>query len=98
VLVQALRFGCYPVTTDLDCAWEATHGGKFGKIFDIDQRDQLVAILVDVCTNEPLLESTFGSIMRYAQQHYAFRSIVQRIHKLLELGVNESGEWLCPIK
>lgn len=91
VLNQALRFGCYPIITAIDCAVEGTGGGRFGDTVPIDDVDALAARLFARTQEEQVLQESFSDITAYAKDSLDLRTIVPRIHYLLQLNQPKRG-------
>lgn len=93
VLPEALRWGCFPIVSNVDCASDVTNDGNLGEIFEIDDVDGLADKLVATCRNEDRLRRLFQPIMQYAHQHLAMKQLVKQIELLLTVNAGAQRLW-----
>lgn len=85
VFAEALENGCFIVTSDVDGARERIDNGKYGRIYPIEGKDQLIRILLDVTDNEDLLKTNCVLSQKYAKENYYWPNICQKIDYLLRV-------------
>jgi glycosyltransferase involved in cell wall biosynthesis len=85
VTAEALFHGCYTITSDVDAANDITDNENCGRIFNIDSHNTLSKILLEVCTNKKLLQDAPQKSIQFAQSHYDWDLIINRINHLLFL-------------
>jgi len=84
VPLEAMKAGCFIISTDLDAAWEMTDNKKYGDIFEIDNYEELAALLKRYCHDEPLLRKVCGEVQEYAYNTYSWTTIGKKIHDFLK--------------
>jgi len=83
VLVEALRFGCYIVSTNFDSAYDITNNQKYGTLFNIDNYNELSKIFSNVCNNEKLLKNNVLEAQEYAYKKFYWPNICKTINDSL---------------
>jgi len=83
VIAEALFHGCYIITSDIEAAIDITDNGNCGSIFGIDDWETLAKILLEVCKNKELLQNAPQKSLQFAQSHYDWNLIINKIHHLL---------------
>lgn len=83
VFVEALVNGCFIVSSDIDGARERIDNGKYGRIYPIEEKKQLISILSEIANNDDLLKSNCYSSQEYARENYYWPSICEKIDYLL---------------
>ena len=85
VTAEALFHGCYTITSDIEAAADITDNGNCGSIFGINDHKTLSKILLEVCTNNELLQNAPQKSIQFAKNHYDWDLIINRINHLLFL-------------
>jgi glycosyltransferase involved in cell wall biosynthesis len=85
VTAEALFHGCYTITSDIDAAYDITDNENCGRIFHINDCNALSKTLLEVCTNKKLLQNAPQKSIQFAQSHYDWNLIINRINHLLFL-------------
>jgi glycosyltransferase involved in cell wall biosynthesis len=85
VTAEALFHGCYTITSDIEAAGDITDNGNCGRIFGINDYKTLSKILLEVCTDQKFLQNAPQKSIQFAQSHYDWDLIVNRINHLLFL-------------
>lgn len=83
VFPEALKNGCYIVSTNLDPAYDITNNETYGKLFNIDDMNALANILIDVCNNESLLKENIKKAQEFAYARFYWPTICENIHNYL---------------
>lgn len=83
VFIEAIRHGCYVISSDLPAAREVTDNELYGKLFPVDDDLKLAAILTDTCDNEKLLELNCTKVQHFAKSNFDWIEICKRIDHLL---------------
>lgn len=83
VFTEAIKNGCFVVSTDLVCAADVTNNEEFGKLFSIGNSQELSHILENIIDEKIHLPSK-ESIMKYAEENYNWSVLVKRLYELLE--------------
>jgi glycosyltransferase involved in cell wall biosynthesis len=83
VIAEALFHGCYTITSDIDAAIDITDNGNCGRSFPVGDYDALAQILLEVCNDKEILQSAAKKSVQFAQSHYDWDLIANRINHLL---------------
>lgn len=83
VIAEALHFGCYIVTSDIDAAEDATDGGRAGATFPLMDIDSLVRIFRELAHDDVRLSAGGRHAARYAASTFDFEKCAVRLHYLL---------------
>lgn len=71
VFPEALRFGCFIISTDVEAAFDVTKNGSIGKIIKMGDVDELRCFLRDRIFNNSLeLESFYPEIIRLFEERF----------------------------
>ncbi|MDN5338777.1 MAG: hypothetical protein PWQ20_1847 [Thermotogaceae bacterium] len=83
VLVEALKNGCYIITSDIPLADDVTDNGKYGKKFAVDDFHELASLLVNVCNSDEINEKKVQEIQDFAYRNFYWPEICKKIHEKL---------------
>ncbi|SHK64150.1 glycosyltransferase [Chryseobacterium polytrichastri] len=83
VFTEAIKNGCFIVSSDLVCAIDITNNEEFGRLFPIGNSQELSFILQNVIDGNTCLPPK-ESIMKYAEENYNWSVLVRRLYELLE--------------
>lgn len=84
VLVEAIKNGCYIISSNVSAAFDVTNNGEYGDIFNIGDIDQLSKLLIYNCNNDSKLSSLYIKIQEYAYKNYNWVEICNNIYKHLQ--------------
>lgn len=82
VFLEAIKNGCYVITSNVLSAYDITNYGKLGSIFTIDNSLELSHKFIEVC-NDNIIDNLHGDIINYAYNNFEWSSICKKIHKKL---------------
>lgn len=83
VFAEAVKNGCFIVSSDLVCAIDITNKEEFGRLFPIGDSQELSLILQDIIDGNTSLPPK-ENIMKYAEENYDWSVLVRRLYELLE--------------
>ncbi|WP_326511624.1 glycosyltransferase family 4 protein [Clostridium intestinale] len=83
VLVEAIKNGCYILTTDVLAANDITNNGQFGKIFKSNDKLKLEEYIQNACNDEKMLENLFMKIIEHAYENFSWDIISNKINELI---------------
>jgi glycosyltransferase involved in cell wall biosynthesis len=83
VVAEALFHGCYTVTSDIEAAIDITDNGNCGSSFPMGDYDALARVLLKVCNDKKIWQSAAKKSIQFAQSHYDWDLIANRINHLL---------------
>jgi len=83
VFLEAVKYGCYVVSTDLPAAKEITDNEKYGKLFEIDNTVELATILSTVVADELINETVIKQIQDFGYQKFYWPKLCVQIETLL---------------
>lgn len=84
VMVEALRNGCYIVTSRVDSANDLTNKEKYGSIFEVDNSEELAGILINICNKGNKLADICSDIQKFAYENFEWVKLCESIHKNLK--------------
>lgn len=79
-LIQAAYFGNYPVATNLHFSKEITLNGSLGKLFKIDDSDELADILQNLINNNRKLENNFLKLINHTKENFSWSKTISRLY------------------
>lgn len=85
VLVEAMKNGCYIITSDVLAARDVTNGGKYGDIFEVDNYNALAKCLIYNCNNEKKLSDICDKIQIFAYTNFELTTICKKILNYLHI-------------
>lgn len=77
VLVEALRFGDYIITTDVGGAKDITNNGKIGIVTEIENEEQYKNEILKVINKEINLEEKYSQSLGWSNKNFLWDSIVK---------------------
>ncbi|MCL2100103.1 MAG: glycosyltransferase [Fibromonadales bacterium] len=83
VVAEALFHGCFTITSEVDAANDITDNGNCGRSFPIGDFNALAKILLEVCPNEKIWQSSAEKSIQYAKSNFDWDLISNRINHLL---------------
>ena len=83
VTSEALFAGCFMIFSSIDASYEATDGGKCGRVFPIGNVNALANIFREVCADNELLLAGGKHAVEHARRNFDAEHIVARLHYLL---------------
>lgn len=84
VLVEAIKSGCYILSSDVPAAKDITFDGKYGSIFPIGDVEKLSEYILETCLNEDKLTTLSHEIQDFAYENFEWRNICDKIQYLLD--------------
>ena len=79
VLVEALRNGCFILSTNVGAANDLTCAGNFGDLFPVGDAEQLAKLLMAICNNQVRLKSVCEAGSLYAEENFRWDTICRKI-------------------
>lgn len=83
VLLEAMQYGCYIITTNVESAYDLTDNGKYGSIVPIDDTESLAASIIETCKNNYSLEELCNSAQNFVYTQFYWPTICKKIDSLL---------------
>lgn len=83
VLVEAIKNGCYIISSDVPAACDITEHEKFGDIFNVGNVEKLSYLLVNNCKNHVKLNNLCGQIQNFAYDNFDWKIICEKIYVFL---------------
>jgi len=83
VYLEALKYGCYILSTDLPVAWDVTDNEQYGRIFPINDTEKLAQLIFDSMDNEALLREKCIPSQEFLRNHFDWEKIAKKIHQSL---------------
>lgn len=83
VFTEAIKNGCFIISTDLVCAIDITNNEEYGKLFPVGNSQKLSSILQNIIDGKTYSPSK-ESIIKYAEENYNWSVLVRRLYELLE--------------
>lgn len=79
VFVEAIKNGCYVITSKVDASIDITNDGQYGNIFEIDNVNDLAESLIKNCNNENNLLDNCVKIQNFAYKNFDWKVICKKI-------------------
>lgn len=84
VYAEALKNGCYIISSKVDCVYDVLQEEKYGTVFEIDNYNQLAEKMLNVTEKDDLwFENACISAQEYAYQEYFWPNICSKIYNYL---------------
>lgn len=83
VFCEAVKNGCYIISTDLVPAFDITDNQKLGDLFDYGNIPKLSGLLVNICSNEQKLRECCTAIQNFAYDNYYWVDICKKLDSLI---------------
>jgi glycosyltransferase involved in cell wall biosynthesis len=83
VFLEAIKSGCYIISSDVSAAYDVTDDEKYGDIFRVGDVEKLSYLLVDNCTNSIKLDELYVEIQQFAYKNFNWKTICEKISFLL---------------
>ncbi len=83
VYLEAMRGGCYVVSTNLTSARDVTKNEKYGKLFSIGDHKQLAEILNFLHQNDKVIESNNDPVQDYVYSTYYWPNLCIKLDTLI---------------
>lgn len=83
VYLEAIKNGCYIITSNVTSAKDITMDRKYGDIFEVDNYKELASILIKTCNNEQKLNELCEPIQKFAYEKFNWVSICEKINNYL---------------
>lgn len=82
VMVEAMAFGCYIITSNTCAAKDITDNNKIGKIIEIDSKQELQNSLIEVIDKKINLEEKYGETLKYVEK-FKYENLIKKLEKRL---------------
>ncbi|HKG08901.1 MAG TPA: glycosyltransferase [Pedobacter sp.] len=83
VFPEAMKAGCFILSTTLPAAIDVVNNNKFGSLFPIDEPEQLGRALTKTAVNENTLEQACAGIQQYGYANFYWPAICRRLNEFL---------------
>jgi glycosyltransferase involved in cell wall biosynthesis len=83
VLTEAAKFGCFIISTDLPATKDLINDEQYGKLFPIDDYDNLTNILKDISNKQSTMTKLSSEFQVFAYEHFYWPEICKKIDKLI---------------
>ncbi|URZ14845.1 glycosyltransferase family 4 protein [Clostridium felsineum] len=84
VLVEAIKNGCYVISSDVPAAYDITNNEKYGRIFPVNDIEKLCELLLEKCKSQEL-KYISNEIQNFAYENYNWMVICDKIKSFLEI-------------
>ncbi|MEI7884119.1 MAG: glycosyltransferase family 4 protein [Clostridia bacterium] len=84
VFLEAIKHGCYIISTNFNAAYDITNNEKYGMIFDIDNSKQLSDSLVKACNNEMTIKQNFHETNKFCYENFYWPVLCKQICDFLD--------------
>lgn len=78
VFLEAMKAGCYIISSDVESALDITNNRTYGSIFKIDDIEELSQCIVKSCNNESLNSNCY-KIQEYVYKEFYWTTICKKI-------------------
>lgn len=85
VFLEAMKSGCYIVTSNVESAEDITKYRKYGSIFKIDDVEELSQYLIDACNNYSNFKSKCNEVQEYVYKEFYWPEICKKIIEYLNI-------------
>jgi glycosyltransferase involved in cell wall biosynthesis len=79
VFLEAIKNGCYIISSDVAAAHDVTDDGKYGDIFKVEDTDKLSNLLLKNCMESEKMNIMYSQIQEFAYKNYTWQSICDKI-------------------
>lgn len=83
VFLEAMKNGCYVITSNVESSFDVTHNGKYGDVFSIDDVSELSLCFSKMCTYENKIKENCDKVQNYAYEKFYWPTICKQIDILL---------------
>lgn len=83
VFPEAIKNGCFIISTDIVPAWDITDDKKYGDIFEVDNAKELSTVLKKWCSEENDLDKMASEIQNFAYENFYWVEICNRLNNYL---------------
>lgn len=87
VLTEALSQGCFIIMSNVDSAKDITNDNSIGKVFNIDDTQELANLLVKYCNDNEYLNSMELVSRKHYEKNFNWINICKKIVKALNLTI-----------
>lgn len=84
VFLEALKSGCYIVTSDIEVANEITQSGTIGTVFHMGKINEYAKALVEICSDNARLRDLAPKIQDYAYSKYYWPTTGGKLNELIQ--------------
>ena len=83
VLAEAAKHGCFIVSTDLPAAKDLINDNQYGKLFPIDNEEDLTHVLKEISNEQNIMAKLSLEFQSFAYKHFYWPEICKKIDKLV---------------
>ena len=83
VFAEAIKNGCFVISSPVGAAADITDNGRYGELFAIGDVGALAKLLVSSCKNTDRLKWVCQHVPDFAERNFAWRQICRKIHDCL---------------
>ncbi|WP_297423403.1 glycosyltransferase family 4 protein [Clostridium sp.] len=83
VFLEAIKNGCYIISSDVSSVYDVTNDMKYGEVFNVGDVEGLSKLLLDNCTNNINMNDLYSEIQKFAYQNFNWKVICGKIYSLL---------------
>ncbi|MBU3073206.1 glycosyltransferase [Clostridium estertheticum] len=84
VFLEAMKNGCYIITSNVESSSDITDNKKYGDIFSVDDEVGLAQCFSKTCNQENKIKENCSSIQSYAYERFYWPTICKKIDSLLK--------------
>lgn len=89
VFLEAIKSGCYIVTTNFNVAQEITNYGELGTVCEIGDYEEYARALISVCSDENKINVSHYKIRNFAYKNYYWPNTCSKLDSLIK-NINKS--------
>jgi glycosyltransferase involved in cell wall biosynthesis len=81
VYLEAIKNGCYIVSTDITPAYDVTNNGEHGSCFSVGDSDTLASILIQIMEGTRNIEANCELSQKYAYEHFYWPTLIGKLNE-----------------
>ncbi|WP_131536251.1 glycosyltransferase [Pedobacter nototheniae] len=83
VFLEAVRFGCTIISSDVSPAFDITNNRKYGKVFPKDDVDSLYAELIGIVKDEKYIQENSLLVQEFAYNQFYWPNLLSKVSDIL---------------
>ncbi|KHD35739.1 hypothetical protein NL50_12285 [Clostridium acetobutylicum] len=84
VFLEAIKNGCYIISSDLSAAKDITNNMEFGDIFQVNDSTELSRLFLKICNDKLRLEKLINRIQKFAYENFRWQDLCKKIKYYLD--------------